>query len=180
MIRRNLINKQTIVQCRKGNKKAQKALYKAYTQKMFMHCYSYIAHKQDTEDVLSEGFIKVFNNLSKVEYRDAKSFEGWIKKIMVNESLMFLRKRKMIVYDEKETLLANTEPIINTELEAKDIYNLILTLPIGYRTVFNLHAIEGFSHKEIAKMLDIGESTSRSQLTKAREKLKKLMVKTNI
>ncbi len=175
-----MINKQTIIQCQKGNKKAQKALYKTFAQRMYMHCYSYIAHKQDTEDVLSEGFIKVFNNLSKMEYRDVKSFEGWMRRIMVNESLMFLRKRKLIIYDEKETLLASTEPIVNSELEAKDIYNLILTLPIGYRTVFNLHAIEGFSHKEIAKMLDIEESTSRSQLTKAREKLKKLMVKTNI
>lgn len=147
---------------------------------MFVYCYRYVKQKEDAEEILSEGFIKVFQNLSKLEYRDAKSFEGWIRQIMVNECLMFLRKQKNIVYDERQILLAETEPRIEGELEAKDIYNLILALPIGYRTVFNLYAIEGFSHREIAQKLDIGESTSRSQLTKARAMLKTLMAKTNI
>lgn len=175
-----MIDEQIILQCNKGNKRAQKALYKVLAQKMFVHCYRYVKHKEDAEEILSEGFIKVFNNLSKVEYRDAKSFEGWVKKIMVNESLMFLRKRKTMVYDNKEILLIETDFTTEIELEAKDIYNLILSLPLGYRTIFNLYAIEGFSHKEIAQKLEIKESTSRSQLTKARAALRKLMAKTNI
>ncbi len=147
---------------------------------MFVHCYRYINHKEDAEEILSEGFIKVFTNLSKVEYRDPKSFEGWIRRIMVNESLAFLRKRKTMVYEETDILLVETDISADGELEAKDIYNMVLSLPIGYRTVFNLYAIEGFSHKEISKMLDIKEGTSRSQLVKARTMLKGLMAKKNI
>ncbi len=166
-----------MIQCRKGNKSAQKVLYKAYAQKMFVHCYRYVKHKEDAEEILSEGFIKIFSNLSKIEYRDGKSFEGWVKRIMINECLMFLRKQKKVFYNTDDVLWAETSQTIDDELAAKDIYNLILSLPIGYRTVFNLYAIEGFSHKEIAQQLNISESTSRSQLTKARAILKKALRK---
>ena len=144
---------------------------------MFIHCYRYVSNKEDVEDILAEGFIKVFNNLNKVEYRDAKSFEGWVRQIMVNECLSFLRKKKMLFYDFEEKKLNKNSYTINSDVDAQDIYKMILSLPIGYRTVFNLYAIEGYSHTEISKKLNIAPSTSRSQLTKARAILKKLIVK---
>lgn len=142
-----------------------------------MHCYRYVSNKEDVEDILAEGFIKIFNNLNKVEYRDAKSFEGWVRQIMVNECLSFLRKKKMLFYDFEENKLNENSYKISSNVDAQDIYKMILSLPIGYRTVFNLYAIEGYSHAEISEKLNIASSTSRSQLTKARAILKKLIVK---
>ncbi|MBS9463523.1 sigma-70 family RNA polymerase sigma factor [Flagellimonas sp. 389] len=147
---------------------------------MFVHCYRYVKQKEDAEEIVSEGFIKVFLNLSNVEYRDAPSFEGWIKRIMINECLMFLRKKERLVFNELEMNTVETAFKVEGILEAEDIYSLVVALPIGYRTVFNLFAIEGFSHKEIAQQLGIKESTSRSQLAKSRRMLKILMAKTNI
>jgi len=172
-----LISNQIFIKCINGNIKAQKKLYKTYTQKMFMHCYRYVSNKEDVEDILAEGFIKVFNNLNKIEYRDTKSFEGWVRQIMVNECLSFLRKKKMFFYDYEENKLNENSYTINSDVDAQDIYKMILSLPIGYRTVFNLYAIEGYSHAEISEKLNIASSTSRSQLTKARAMLKKLIVK---
>lgn len=172
-----MISNQILIKCINGNRRAQKKLYKTYAQKMFILCYRYVSNKEDVEDILAEGFIKVFNNLSKVEYRDAKSFEGWIKRIMVNECLTFLRKRKMLFYDFEENKLNENSYSINSDVDAQDIYKMILSLPIGYRTVFNLYAIEGYSHAEISEKLNIASSTSRSQLTKARAILKKRIVK---
>ncbi|WP_232065096.1 RNA polymerase sigma factor [Rhodocytophaga rosea] len=167
-----------IQQCRKGEKKAQHALYIAFAKKMFLHCYRYLKNKADAEEVLTDGFMKIFTSIAKIEYRDEKSFEAWIKKIMINESLLFLRKKKQLIYaneDIPETI--ETEILVDERLAAQDIYKLILFLPVGYRTVFNMYAIEGYSHKEIAQMLGINESTSRSQLTKARTLLQELIVK---
>lgn len=144
---------------------------------MFMHCYRYVKQKEDAEEILSEGFIKVFANLSTVEYRDAKSFEGWVKRIMVNESLMFLRKQKVQFSDQERTSQIEIVQSWDDDLIVEDIYRLIRSLPIGYRTVFNLSVIEGYSHKEIAQKLSITESTSRSQLSKARKKLQEFMAK---
>ncbi len=172
-----MISRGIVIQCRKGNRNAQKALYKAFAQKMFMHCYRYVKQKEDAEEILSEGFIKVFANLSKMEYRDSKSFEGWIKQIMVNECLMFLRKQKIKFSDHKVTFQVEIDHSVEDDLMAEDIYKLIRSLPVGYRTVFNLYAVEGYSHREIGQRLNISESTSRSQLTKARKKLQELMGK---
>lgn len=172
-----MISEKIVIECKRNNRRAQKTLYKTFAQKMFMHCYRYVQQKEDAEEILSEGFIKVFANLSKIEYRDAKSFEGWIKKIMINESLMFLRKQKIKFSDQEGTSQIEIIQTSDNDLIAEDIYRLIRSLPIGYRTVFNLSAIEGYSHKEIARKLNITESTSRSQLTKARKKLQELMTK---
>lgn len=172
---------QTIEQCRKGDKKAEKALYKAFAQKMFMHAYRYLKNKSDAEEVLTDAFLKVFANLRTLEYRDEKSLEAWIRKIVINEALMFLRKRKRLCYvDESALMDMESDLTIDNELAAEEVYQLILSLPDGYRTVFNLHAIEGYSHKEIALQLEITESTSRSQLTKARAMLKDLWAKNNL
>lgn len=167
MIDEKLINK-----CIKGNKSAQKALYLAYAKKMFLLSFRYLNQKENAEEVVSEGFIKIFQSLRKIEYRDAHSLEAWIRKIIVNESLMFLRKRQKIYFDGNEDFNIGTPPEIEGVLDAQSLYKLILGLPEGYRTIFNLYAIEGYSHKEIAQKLNITASTSRSQLTKARKLLK--------
>ncbi|MEM6893529.1 MAG: RNA polymerase sigma factor [Bacteroidota bacterium] len=174
-----MVDKELIERCVKGKRSAQIAFYKAFAQRMFAHCYRYLRNKQDAEEILSEGFIKVFKNLSVLEFRDAKSTEAWVKRIMVNECLMFLRKNQKVREDDIEHHHLITESTIEMEINAQDVYTFILQLPVGYRTVFNLYVIEGYSHKEIAKKLGIGESTSRSQLVKARNILKKNMAKWN-
>lgn len=175
-----MIDEKTIVKCLNGNKRAQKALFKTYAQKMFVHCYRYLKSKEDAEEMVSDGFVKVFQNLNGFVYRDLKSLEAWIKRIMINECLMFLRKRKITFLDESKALNVESENKSDSELEAKDIYDLILSLPAGYRTIFNLYVIEGYSHKEISQKLKISEGTSRSQLTKARMALKQKVSKTNL
>lgn len=140
---------------------------------MFLLSYRYVNHKEDAEEIVSDGFIKILLNLPKVEFRNVASFEAWMRKIMVNECLMFLRKRKKTIENERGFESLSTHSNIEIEQEAAHLLELILSLPEGYRTVFNLYVIEGYSHKEISKKLSIGESTSRSQLTKARNLLKK-------
>lgn len=174
-----MIDQKTIAKCLKGNKRAQKALFKAYAQKMFVHCYRYLKSKEDAEEIVSDGFVKIFQNLNSLVYTDLKSLEAWIKRIMINECLMFLRKRKISFLDESKAMNVESGIKSDSELDAKEIYGLILTLPTGYRTIFNLFAIEGYTHKEISEMLKISESTSRSQLTKARKMLKEKVNKIN-
>lgn len=139
---------------------------------MFRICYRYIGNQMDTEEVVQNGFLKVFLNMSKMDYRGKKQFENWLITIFINESINFL-KRKTIDFVSLDELPNNliSEPASN--LNEEDCLQLLLELPSGYRTVFNLFAIEGYSHKEIAEMLDISESTSRSQLTKARKLLQR-------
>lgn len=174
-----MIDEKTIAKCLNGNKRAQKALFKTYAQKMFVHCYRYLKSKEDAEEMVSDGFVKVFQNLNAFVYKDLKSLEAWIKRIMINECLMFLRKRKITFLDESKAMNVESGIRSDSELEANEIYDLILSLPIGYRTIFNLSAIEGYSHKEISQMLKISEGTSRSQLTKARMALKEKVSKSN-
>ncbi len=174
-----MVDQKIITKCIKGNKRAQKALFKAYAQKMFVHCYRYLKSKEDAEEMVSEGFVKVFQNLNSLVYTDLRSLEAWIKRIMINECLMFLRKRKISFLDESKAVHVASVIKSDGELEAKEIYGLILNLPTGYRTIFNLFAIEGYTHKEISEMLKISEGTSRSQLTKARKVLKEKVNKIN-
>lgn len=174
-----MIDEKTFAKCLKGSKRAQKALFKAYAQKMFVHCYRYLKSKEDAEEMVSDGFVKVFQNLNSLVYTDLKRLEAWIKRIMINECLMFLRKRKITFSDESKAMNVESGIKSDSELEAKEIYGLILSLPTGYRTIFNLFAIEGYTHKEISQMLKISEGTSRSQLTKARKVLKEKVSKIN-
>jgi len=175
-----LIDKNTIAKCIKGNKRAQKALFKTYAQKMFVHCYRYLKSREDAEEIVSDGFIKVFQHLNAFVYKDLKSLEAWIRRIMINECLMFLRKRRITFLEESSALNVESVNKSDGELEASELYDLILSLPVGYRTIFNLYAIEGYNHKEISQLLDISEGTSRSQLTKARASLKKQVNKRNL
>lgn len=167
--------KQLIDSCIKGERKAQKDLYDLYSRKMMSICFRYAGEYELAKDLLQEGFIRVFSNLK--AYQSIGSFEGWMRKIFVNTSLEYLRRndllREALDIDSNITISAKTEHSVIEELSAEDLLKIIRELPSGFRTVFNMYAIEGYSHKEIADALGITESTSRSQLTRARLLLQK-------
>ncbi|MDH5597576.1 MAG: sigma-70 family RNA polymerase sigma factor [Cyclobacteriaceae bacterium] len=164
---------QLIKDCIQGDSKAQKRLFELFSGKMLGVCLRFISEFETAEDIMIGGFIKVYDKLNQFNFEG--SFEGWIRKIMVNESLTYIRKNKHM-YLQVDIEAADREPDFNqlgNHLEAEDLLKMIQKLPTGYRTVFNLYAIEGFSHKEIAEQLDISENTSKSQLSRARVLLKK-------
>jgi RNA polymerase sigma-70 factor (ECF subfamily) len=148
---------------------------------MLAVCYRYAHNREDAEDMLQEGFIKVFLQLRTFENRG--SFEGWIRKIIVHTCINFLKKNKK--FNERVDLIHASSIQIREEsvpavVQVKQIVESIRSLPIGYRTVLNLFAIEGYSHREISQLLDIEESTSRSQFTRAKSMLEELLIKKNI
>jgi len=154
--------------CRKQDRHCQEALYKFYAAKMYAVCLRYADNKHYAEDILQEGFVKVFNNISK--FRNEGSFEGWIRRIMVNTAIEFIRKTAVYLKEfeiEKVVHYRDDFDVVN-KLCADDLMKIIQSLPTGYRTVFNLYAIEGYAHKEISVMLGISEGTSKSQLARAR------------
>ena len=126
-----------------------------------------LSNHHDVEDVLSISFTKVFNTIQRFEYRDDKSFKKWIKTIVINESIRHLNKKNKITYNE-EPLEYETNTTYEVDIDIELVYSIIADLPVGYKMVFNLFAIEGYSHKEISGMLKISENTSKSQLRKAR------------
>jgi RNA polymerase sigma factor (sigma-70 family) len=167
--------------CIRNNATAQKELYDRYSHKMFAVCYRYAHNREDAEDMLQEGFIKVFSQIHKFENRGA--LEGWIRRIMIHTCINILKKNKR--FNESVDLIHATalqvrEESIPSIVQAKEVVECIRMLPLGYRTVLNLYAIEGFSHKEIAAILDVEESTSRSQYTRAKAMLEDILVKKNI
>lgn len=153
-----------------GDQQVQRQLYEKFAPKMLGVCRQYIKDLQFAEDVMANGFVKVFQNLSSFEHRG--SFEGWVRKIMVRESISYLRKKQFVVYDDEAV---QSQSKSNTEeasiLDMEYVQQLIDGLPEGYKMVFLLYAIEGYKHQEIAKMLKISEGTSKSQLFKARKML---------
>lgn len=158
---------------------SEKEIYDLFAERMLVLCFRYIGNLMDAEEILHDGFIKVFGHMHKFEERHEKGFECWIKKIMVNECLMFLRKNhnfRLISMDE-----VNEKDLIKQDcpdsLDAESYFSVLNSLPVGYRTVFNLYAIEGYSHHEISEFLKITESTSRSQLSKARKMLQNKLLK---
>lgn len=169
----SLTETQLILGCKKRNPKCQKGVFDRYASKMLAVCRRYARHEMEAEDMMQDGFVKVFKYID--TFGDKGSFEGWVRKIMVNTALKHVSKSAF----KKESIGIETMPenSINPEVFSKigtdELMNLIQELPNGYRIVFNLYAIEGFSHKEIADSLGIGESTSRSQLVKARRILQK-------
>ena len=157
--------------CRRKDRTAQRALYDRFEPKMLAVCCRYVRDRMEAEDVLVTTFMKVFDRLD--QFKGDGSFEGWIRKIAVNESLTYLRKYKYM-YLETDLEAAHEEadlPSFGGDLEAEDLLKLIAGLPTGYRIVFNLYAIDGYSHKEIAEQIGITESTSKSQLSRARSHL---------
>jgi RNA polymerase sigma factor (sigma-70 family) len=174
-----ITDEQLISGCLKGKLDLQKELFNRYSGKMLGVCRRYSRNYDDSKDILQDAFIKIFKNLS--EFRNEGSLEGWIRKIVVHTALNYYRKSSFKNEKtglDKQQASAEIEPAAFESLNAQDIIAAISTLPDGYRMVFNLYAIEGYSHKEIAEMLDIDESTSRSQLFKARNTLKVILLKT--
>jgi RNA polymerase sigma-70 factor (ECF subfamily) len=165
-----------IEKIKNNDRKAQEQVYKKYGDKMFLTCYRYSGNEDDAAEILNTGFYKAFKNIGSFIYYNEKAFEGWLKKIMVNEALTFLRskKRNEISFDSDQ-FLSNTLSVSEDHLTDEDYYFLIQKLPEGYRVIFNLFAIEGYNHNEISELLNISESTSRSQLSRARESLRKLI-----
>lgn len=153
---------------------AQKALYDKYSAGMMSLCLRYAHHKGEAEDILQEGFIKVFDKLH--QFNGTGSIGGWIRTIMVNTALIHLRKNKKWNYSEEieeHSSMNATEFGVLEELAAEELMGLINAMPTGYKTVFNLFAIEGYSHKEIAELLEVSESTSKTQFHKAKAYLRK-------
>ncbi|WP_308990693.1 RNA polymerase sigma factor [Mariniflexile litorale] len=154
----------------KNNREAQHVLYELHAPKMLSVCRYYIKDIQHAEEAMLNGFFKVFSNLS--SYRAEGSFEGWIRRIMVRESISFLRQKKQVEFPVEEVDFKNNySDHINTDIEVAQLQQLIDALPEGYKMVFVMYAIEGYKHHEIAGMLGITEGTSKSQLFKARKML---------
>lgn len=174
------MDQQLIEQCQRGNAFAQKRLFDRYANRMYRVCLRYVRHEQDAEEVLMTGFLKVFRSISSFSYRDEPGLEAWVRRIMVNESLQHLRANRSLPAFYPEEALdfePDTAPLADSQLNAESIMELVRQLPTGYRTVFNLNALEGYSHREIAEQLNISENTSKSQLSKARAFLQELLVK---
>lgn len=164
-----------------NNAAAQEALYNRFSPRMLGVCYRFAKNREDAEDMLQEGFIKVFTQLH--QYRGEGALEGWIRRIIVHTCINILKKNKKF-NESVDIIHANgmliKDDMIPSIIQAKQVVECIRILPIGYRTVLNLYAIEGFSHKEIGHLLDIEESTSRSQYTRARAMLEDILLKKNI
>jgi RNA polymerase sigma factor (sigma-70 family) len=170
----NIPESDLIKGCLKGNPQMQEELYRRFSPKMYAVCLRYAQDSDDARDLLQEGFIKVYRNLDR--YRGEGSFEGWIRRIFVNTAIEYYRKKSLEysrVSEKEETTIADADISVLDELAVKDIIGLIQELAPGYRAVFNLYVIEGFSHKEIADMLNISEGTSKSQLARAKSILQK-------
>lgn len=165
--------KELVTLCLRGNRMGEKLLYERYVTVMARLCQRYIKDNNTVQDILTEGFIKVFNKLSTFEYRGEQSLEIWIRKIMINECLMLLRKTNKLRFIVDE--IDEPAQVASIEVEVKEMMVLINLLPTGYCTILNLYVIDGYSHKEIATLLGITESASRSQLTHARNKLKDIL-----
>ena len=150
-----------IAGCLRNEAAAQRELYNQYSPKMLSVCYRFSPTREDAEDMLQEAFIKVFTHIH--TFQNKGSFEGWIRRIIVHTCINFLKKE--------------TIPSI---MQAKQVIECIRLLPVGYRTVLNLYAIEGFSHREIGELLEIGESTSRSQYTRSKALLETMLIRKKI
>ncbi|MCZ8217346.1 MAG: sigma-70 family RNA polymerase sigma factor [Cyclobacteriaceae bacterium] len=166
---------QLLAGCQKNDRTAQQQLYASYSGKMYALCCRYVKSKMEAEDVLVTAFTKVFDKID--QFKNEGSFEGWIRRIVVNEALTWIRKNRSL-YLETDLEKADYEPDydhLSDHLETEDLLRMIQALPTGYQLVFNLYAIDGYSHKEIAEQLNISENTSKSQLSRARVYLQKLL-----
>lgn len=167
--------------CLQNDAGAQRELYTRYSPKMLSVCYRFAHNREDAEDMLQEGFIKVFSQVHTFQNKGA--FEGWIRRIIVHTCINHLKKNKKF-NESVDIIYANgvqvREESVPSIVQAKQIVECIRLLPLGYRTVLNLYAIEGYSHKEISGMLDVEESTSRSQYTRAKQMLEDILIRKNI
>ena len=170
--------KQLIDGCINGDRRAQKALYDKFSRRMMAVCLRYVKDMEDARDLMQEGFIKLYTNIGK--FAGEGSFEGWVRKIFVNCALERLRQNDILknADDINDMNYADIpDESAATHMSSEEIMRYVRALPDGFRTVFNLFAIEGYSHKEIGEELNISESTSRSQYMRARKMLQKMIVK---
>ncbi len=163
--------------CLRGDRLAQKQLFERFKGRMFALCLRYANSREDAEDILQEGFVKVFRDLP--QYSGAGNFEGWMRKVFVNTALQYLqRQRRMPVVSEldDQDFPDDTDPFVfNDEPPARNMIRILQQLPQGFRTIFNLHVLEGYSHPEIADILGISVGTSKSQLLRAKAHFRKLL-----
>ena len=167
-----LTDKQLLYQCLNNSRKAQNILYKKYSPKLFGTCLRYAKNNTDAEDILQEGFIKIFKYLK--DFRNEGHFEGWMRKIMVTTALNFYKRKSLLNKDVDPDFVnapSMSVPDVISLLSSEELLSLIQELPDGYRMVFNLNTIEGYSHKEIGKIMNISVNTSKSQLSRARNSL---------
>ncbi|MBC7864743.1 MAG: sigma-70 family RNA polymerase sigma factor [Bacteroidia bacterium] len=167
--------------CLQNDSSAQRELYNRYSPRMLSVCYRFALNREDAEDMLQEGFIKVFTQIH--TFQNKGSFEGWVRRIIVHTCINFLKKYKK--FNENIDLayagyLQVKEETVPSLMQAKQVVECIRLLPVGYKTVLNLYAIEGYNHKEISEMLEIEESTSRSQYTRAKVMLENILIKKKI
>ena len=163
---------QLVKDCLKGKAKAQRELYELFSEQMLGICYRYTKSLADAEDILQDGFVKVFKYLQ--QYRSDGELGAWIRRIMVNTAINYLKQNSKYQYDlsfTDVTMHPVSEDNPQLRLQAKELANLVRQLPTGYQTVFNMHAIEGYTHVEIGEILGISEGTSRSQYMRARNLL---------
>jgi RNA polymerase sigma factor (sigma-70 family) len=177
----NMTEEQMLAGSLQNNAASQDALYCRFSPRMLGVCYRFAKNREDAEDMLQEGFIKVFSQIH--QYRNEGALEGWIRRIIVHTCINVLKKNKKFS-ESVDILYAGSvgirEEAIPSIMQAKEVVECIRLLPLGYRTVLNLYAIEGYSHKEIGNMLDIEESTSRSQYTRAKTMLEDVLIKKKI
>lgn len=163
------IDLKLIDSCIKGDRAAQKALYDRLAPRMFPLCIRYVGDRDQAEDILQDGFVTLFTRLD--SYKGDGSFEGWARRIFVTTALMSLRKKDALKMSDDLQAARGLKTDTASQVQNigyKELMGLIMTLPPGFRTVFNMYAIEGYSHKEIGQMLGISETTSRTQLSRAR------------
>lgn len=158
-----------------GDRRAQKRLYETYAATMYAICLRYLRNESDAKDAMQNGYMKVFKNIHKFQFKG--SFEGWMKRIFVNSSIELIRKRKLHldVNEIEEYAIPSIVEHLGSNVDYENMLAIVNQLPSGYRTVFNMYVVDGFSHQEIAEQLEISESTSKSQLFKARKQLQSQM-----
>lgn len=168
-----------VIECGKGNVRAQRELFEKYARKMLGVCLRYAKDTEQAEDVLQDGFVKVFNKLK--DFKSEGSLEGWIRRIMVNTALDQIRKNSKTLgdmsLDDVGYKIENNDFMLEN-LMAQDLMKMVQAMPEGYKVVFNMFAIEGYSHSEIADTLGISENTSKSQYSRARAYLRERLEKT--
>lgn len=169
-----MIDEKLISECKKMQRAAQRQLYELMAPKLYQTCKRYLKKEEEIEEALADAFYTIFTKLDQL--KEVLAFEAWARKIAVNQCLLTLRKNvNFNIYIDDMKQEPNLESASETFLEAEDLMQLLNHIPEGCKTVFNLFAIEGFSHKEIASMLGISEGTSKSQLNVSRTKLKELV-----
>lgn len=179
---RNAGNEQLIHACRSGDRQAQYAVYRQYARAMLNTAYRIVNCQEDAEDVLQEAFLKAFTHLD--QYREDATFGAWLKRIVVNAALSQLRKKQLVFEeladDTNDIPVEEVEETGETEIGIEDAYQALHQLADGYRTIFSLYVLEGYDHNEIAEILDITPSTSISQLSRARKRLREILIERRI